>query len=339
MKAVFIVHFGGPRNLQVREVPEPAPGRGEVRIRVRAAGVNFADALMRMGMYPGAPKLPFVPGYEVAGVVDAVGAAVKAWKEGDRVLAATNYGGYSEAVVVKERQAFPIPVDKDFDSAAALAVNYITAYIALVVQANARPGESLFVHGAAGGVGVAAVQLGKLLGLAPLFGTASASKHDFLRREGVAHPIDHRTEDFEEAVRRLTGGRGVDIVMDPVGGESFKKSYRLLAPLGRLICYGFSGAAAGRTRSLLRLGWEFVSTPRFSPTDLMLENRAVFGLHLGRLTGNEKLLGDAMGRLLQWWKDEKISPVVGATFKLEEAGKAHAYLQDRKNIGKVVLVV
>ena len=269
-------------------------------------------------------------------MVDAVGAGVKAWKEGDRVMAATNYGGYSEAVVVKERQAFAIPIDKDFDSAAALPVNYLTAYLALVFQANAKPGESLLIHGAAGGVGVAALQLGKLLGLS-LFGTASASKHDFLRREGVPDPIDYRTEDFEAAVRRLTGGRGVDIVMDPVGGESFNKSYRLLAPLGRLICYGFSGAASGGTKSLWRTGWELIRTPRFSPMDMMLNNRAVFGLHVGRLAGSEKLLAEAMARLLQWWKDEKLSPVIGATFKLEEAGKAHAYLQDRKNIGKVVL--
>jgi NADPH:quinone reductase-like Zn-dependent oxidoreductase len=336
MRQVVITRLGGPEVLQVRESPDPAPGRGQVRVRVRAAGVNFADTLMRMGLYPGAPKAPFTPGYEACGVVDETGPDADGWKPGDRVIVPTNFGGYADTLVVPAAQLFRLPEGKSFEEGAALTVNYLTAYEALVEQGHLRSRGRVLVHGAAGGVGVAAAQVAKVFG-ATVFGTASASKHDFCRKHGVDRPIDYRSEDFETVIRRETGGHGVHVALDPIGGHSFRKSYRCLAPTGKLICYGFSAAAPGTRRRWLSVLWHYLRTPSFSPLALMTENRGVVGLHLGRLTGEAELLGAAMKELLDWWQAGKLSPVVGATFPLELAAKAHEYLQGRGSVGKVVL--
>jgi NADPH:quinone reductase-like Zn-dependent oxidoreductase len=296
---------------------------------------------MRMGMYPGAPAVPFVPGYEAAGVVDAVGPGLPrglALKEGDRVVVPCDYGGYSDTLIAKATDVFPIPAGKSFEEAAALTVNYLTAYLALVEQGNIQEGRRVLIHGAAGGVGIAAAQISKIYG-AEVFGTASASKHAAARKEGVDHPIDYRTEDFEEVVKRLTGGRGVHIALDPIGGAHFAKSYRSLAIGGKLIVYGFSAGATGKSRRALSLLWHWLRTPSFSPFDMMTQNRGVIGLHLGRMTGETEVLKAAMIRLAGWWTEGRIRPVVGATFPFEEAAKAHAFIQDRGNTGKVVLVI
>lgn len=336
MKQAVITRLGGPDVLELRESPDPAPGRGQVRVRVRAVGVNFADTLMRMGLYPGAPKAPFTPGYEACGVVDALGPESGGWREGDRVIVPTNFGGYTDTLVAPAGQLFRLPEGRSFEEGAALTVNYLTAYEALVEQGHLRQGGRVLVHGAAGGVGVAAAQVAKIFG-ATVFGTASASKHDFCRKHGVDRPIDYRSEDFETVIRKETSGAGVHVALDPIGGHSFRKSYRSLAPTGKLVCYGFSAAAPGTHRRWLSVLWHYLRTPSFSPLALMTENRGVVGLHLGRLTGETELLSAAMKQLLAWWEQGKLAPVVGATFPLEHAGKAHEYLQSRGSIGKIVL--
>ncbi len=339
MKAIYITRNGGPEVLELRSSPDPEPGAGQIRVRVKACGVNFADMMMRMGLYPGAPALPFVPGYEAAGVVDAVGPDLPrgvALKAGDRVVVPCNFGGYSDTLLAKATDVFPIPEGKSFEEAAALTVNYLTAYLALVEQGHLKEGRKVLIHGAAGGVGIAAAQISKIYG-AEVFGTASASKHAAARKEGVDHPIDYRTEDFEAVVKKITGGRGVDIVLDPVGGNNFARSYRCLAVGGKLIAYGFSAAAPGKSRQLLSLLWHWLRTPSFSPLDMMTSNRGVIGLHLGRMTGETEALKAAMTVLVGWWTEGRIRPVVGAVYRAEEAGKAHAFIQDRGNTGKVVL--
>jgi NADPH:quinone reductase-like Zn-dependent oxidoreductase len=341
MKAIYIARHGGPEVLELRSTPDPEPGAGEIRVRVKAAGVNFADIMMRMGMYPGAPAVPFVPGYEAAGVVDAIGPGLPrglALKDGDRVVVPCNYGGYSDTLIAKATDVFPIPAGKSFEEAAALTVNYLTAYLALVEQGNIQEGRRVLIHGAAGGVGIAAAQIAKIYG-ATVFGTASASKHAAARKEGVDHPIDYRTEDFEEVVARVTGGRGVHIALDPIGGAHFAKSYRSLAIGGKMIVYGFSAGATGKSRQVLSLLWHWLRTPSFSPFDMMTSNRGVIGLHLGRMTGETEVLKAAMIKLAGWWAEGRIRPVIGATFPFEEAAKAHAFIQDRGNTGKVVLVI
>lgn len=337
MQSVRISRFGGPETLELFESAAPRPGLGQVRVRVRAIGVNFADILMRMGLYPGAPALPFVPGYEAAGEIESAGQGSR-WKPGERVIVPTNYGGYSDTLLANDDEVFAIPNGRSFEAAAALTVNYLTAYEALIGQGGLREGQSVLIHGAAGGVGVAAAQLCRIL-RAKALGTCSASKHEFALSQGVTRCIDARAEDFEPIVRRETGGRGVDVALDPIGGDSFRKSYRCLAPGGKLILYGFSASAPGRRRSLPKVLWQYVRTPRFSSFDLMLDNRGVIGLHLGRLAGEKPRLASAMRQLVDWWEDDRISPVVGATFPLSAAAQAHAYIQNRESVGKVVLTI
>ncbi len=247
-----------------------------------------------------------------------------------------NYGGYADTLLVKATDVFPIPAGKSFEEAAAMTVNYLTAYLALIEQGNLREGRRVLIHGAAGGVGIAAAQISKIYG-AEVFGTASAAKHDAVRKEGVDHPIDYRNEDFEAVVKKVTGGRGVHVALDPIGGVNFAKSYRSLAVGGKLIVYGFSAAAPGKSRQLLSLAWHWLRTPSFSPFELMSSNRGVIGLHLGRMTGETEVLKAAPTTLVGWWTEGRIRPVVGASYPAEDAAKAHAFIQDRGNTGKVVL--
>lgn len=334
MKAVHITRFGGPQSLELREAPDPAPQAGEVVIRVKAAGINFADILMRMGLYVGAPPVPFVPGYEIAGAVDALGPGVSGLKIGDRVFAALRFKGYSEKVVCAARQVLPIPAHKSFEEAAALPVNYLTAYHALYVLGNLRPGTRVLVHTAAGGVGLAAVELARLRGAA-VIGTASGSKHSFLKEKGVAETIDYRTENFEKRVMELTSGKGVHIVLDPIGGSSFLKSYRCLAQGGLLVCYGLADQA-GKDRSVLKALWSYLTSGVLSPLHMMLKNKGVTGFHLG-LFDDDALMASEMAELYRLWSSGKIKPYVDRVFPAADAGDAHRYIQERRNIGKVLL--
>src|SRR5690349_10851384 len=250
MRAVVITEHGGPEVLQVQERPDPQVGPGEVRIAVRAAGINFADTLARTGLYPDAPKVPCVVGYEVAGEVESVGANVQSVKAGDRVVAGTRFNGQAELVTVPENMVYALPEQLSFEQGAAFPVNYATAYAGLVKMGGLKEGERVLIHAAAGGVGISATQIARNLG-AEIFGTASASKHDAIRAQGVDHPIDYRSRDFEAEVMRITGGEGVDVAFDALGPTSFRKDYRLLRQGGRLIMYGLSEASGEKGRDLV----------------------------------------------------------------------------------------
>ena len=337
MKQVWIPKIGEPEVLELREAPDPEPGPGEVRIRVEASGINFADILARMGLYPDSPKLPAVVGYEVAGVVDRFGDGVEGVREGDRVLATTRFGGYSDAVCVPQPAALPIPDSLDFQAAAAIPVNYLTAWLMLVRLGHVRKGEAVLVHACAGGVGLAAVQICRHFG-AEVIGTASASKHQRLREAGVSACIDYRTQDFLTEVRRLTGGRGVNIALDAVGGESFRRSYRALAPLGRLFIFGASSVAPGTKRNMFAALSQLWKMPSFKPMQLMSHNKGVYGVNLGHLWSRADELAAMMGEILALVADGAFKPVVDRAFPLADAAAAHRYIQDRKNFGKVDLV-
>jgi len=336
MRQVVIPRHGRPDVLEVREAPDPTPGEGEVRIAVRTAGVNFADVLARMGLYPDAPKPPVVVGYEVAGVVDLVGAGVTRVHPGDRVMALTRFGGYATRVVAPAGLVFPVPDGVSDAEAAALPVNYLTALVALYKIANVAAGETVLIHGAAGGVGIAATQLAHLR-RATIIGTASAAKHDALRAFGVRHAIDYRVADVAREVMAFTEGRGVDVVLDPIGGRSFATSYRLLAPLGRLVLYGVSAVAPGERRNWWQVARAVIAMPAFRPLSLMAHNRGVFGLNLGHLWGEQRQLGAGMQMLLQELESGRLRPVIAKTFPLERADEAHRFLQSRVSVGKVVL--
>lgn len=335
MRQVWIPKIGGPEVLEVREAPDPEAKAGELRIRVKAAGINFADLMARQGLYPDAPKLPAVVGYEVAGVIDQAGAGTQ-FRPGDRVGAIIRFGGYSDTVVVPQEFAFIIPSKLSFEEAAAIPVNYLTAWLMLIHQGNLQKGDKVLLHAAAGGVGQAALQICKWRG-AEVFGTASASKHARLHELGVKHCIDYHEQDFETEVKRITQGKGVEMVLDAVGGESYRKSYRCLAALGKLMMFGassFSSSDRRRVLSVLRGLW---GMPSFKPIALMNKNRGVMGFNLGHLWDRKELLAKSTAEILALIEAGTFHPLVDRSFPFEKAGEAHAYLHAHKNFGKVLL--
>ena len=339
MRQIWIPRPGPPEVLELREAIDPLPGRGEVRIRVEAAGINFADIMGRMGIYPDLPRMPVVPGYEVAGRIDAVGEDVGLDWIGRDVLALTRFGGYADVVCVPEHQAFVRPPEMSADEGAALPVNYLTAYLLIEVMGGLGSSESVLIHSAGGGVGIAAIQLARRIG-ARIIGTASARKHDFLKSIGVDHCIDYTCEDFEQRVRKLTQGVGVELVIDAVGGTSFKKSFRALAPTGRLGMFGVSASVTSKKRSRMAFLGTALSIPwfRFNPLVLMNQTKGVFGVNLGHLWQESQRISAWMEVLLEYYRLSVIRPVIAAKFPFTEAADAHEYVQDRKNIGKVLLL-
>lgn len=336
MRQAVIPRHGPPDVFDIRESPDPSPASGEIRIRVRAAGINFADILARLGLYPDAPQPPVVVGYEVAGHIEGVGRDVTGFSDGDRVVAVTRFGGYADTVVVPASQVFHFPDELSDAEAAAVPVTYVTAAMALYRMAALAPNETVLVHNAGGGVGLAATQLARLR-RATVIGTASAFKHDALRSFGVEHTIDYRHADVAAEVRKITRGRGVDVILDPIGGRSFMTSYRMLAPLGRLIIFGLSSAAPFERRSTWRAFRAWMATPRFDPMSLINRNRGVFGLHIGHLWEERRQLATIMDMLVQELHAGRIVPIVSRTFPLERVADAHRFIQSRQNIGKVIL--
>jgi len=342
MRAVVLTGHGGPEVLQVQERPDPQVGEGEVRIAVRAAGINFADTLARVGLYPDAPKPPSVLGYEVAGEIESVGEGVDSVKVGDRVVAGTRFGGQAELVTVPAAQALPLPDRLSFEQGAAIPVNYVTAYCGLIVMGGLKRGERALIHAAAGGVGTAAVQIAHRRG-AEVFGTASASKHDAIRELGVAHAIDYRNQDFAEEVRRITDGVGIDVAFDAQGPTSFRKDYRLLRPGGRLIMYGLSEASPEGGRSIPKLigsllRMPLATMPWWKSLQMMGENKGVFGLNMLSWWDAEHDIDRIIGPMLEEIESGGLEPVVAESFPFERAGEAHRFIGERRNIGKVVLV-
>ncbi len=336
MRQVWMTRKGGPEVLEVRESPDPVAGPGQVRIRVKAAGLNFAEIMARMGLYPDAPKPPTVLGYEVAGEVDQVGAGAP-FEVGARVIALTRFGGHSDKVVVPVSQVAAIPAALSWEKAAAIPVNYATAWLMLIHLGNLRAGETVLVHAAAGGVGQAALQICKWKG-ATVIGTASPSKHARLRELGVAHCIDYTSQDFEPEVMRLTNGKGVDVVLDAVGGKSFAKSYRVLGSLGRLFMFGGSAFAPGKGVNPFALIKAFFGMPKFKPFQMMEVNKAVFGVNLGHLWDKTAELQLMLREILAKVEDGTFDPVVDQVFTFAEAAKAHERIKGRHNFGKVVLI-
>ncbi|MGI9038899.1 MAG: synaptic vesicle VAT-1 family membrane protein [Gemmatimonadota bacterium] len=339
MQQIVIPRHGAPDVLEVRESPDPRPGPAEVRVRVEAVGVNFADIMARMGLYPDAPPLPAVPGFEAAGVIDAVGAGVPVERIGTPVVALTTSGAYSDVLCLPATQVFGRPAGMSAVDGAALPVVYLTAYVALRVMGSLNEGERVLVHNAGGGVGLAAIDICRLSG-ATVYGTASAWKHDALRARGVEHCIDYRTEDFETELRRLTDQEGVHVVLDPLGGKSWKKSYRCLCPTGRLVIFGLSAGAPGKTRRWRDTLTSLAGIPWFSlnPLRLLGDSRAVVGVNLQKINARPDDAAAWTGELLRWYEAGDIRPEVDRTFTFAEAAEAHGYIQDRKNFGKVVLV-
>jgi NADPH:quinone reductase-like Zn-dependent oxidoreductase len=341
VKALVQTGNGGYDVLQVQERPDPPVGPGEIRIEVKAAGVNFADTMARLGLYPDAPKPPCTMGYEVAGLVESVGEGVTAYAVGDRVLAGTRFGGQAELVTVPTNQAQSLPERLSFEQGAAFPVNYGTAYAALILMGGLRQGDRVLIHAAAGGVGTAATQVARNVG-AEIFGTASAAKHEAIRAQGVTHPIDYRSSDFEVEAMRLSGGEGVDLVIDALGPTSFRKDYRLLRPGGRLVMYGLSEVAGERGRDIPALlrglaKMPLATIPWWKSLALMNENKGIFGLNMLKWWDREGNLDRLVEPLMADLRAGRLEPVVAEAFPFERAGEAHKLIEERRNVGKVVL--
>jgi NADPH2:quinone reductase len=303
MRAIVLRETGGPDELEVAEVPDPEPGEGEVVLQVRAAGINFADVLVRQGRYPQPPELPTIPGSEVAGEVD-----------GRRVMALPSGGGYAEKVAVDERLLVPLPDGASFEEGAGFVLTFLTAWIPLTRQVRVGEGSVVLVHAGSGGVGSAAIQLAKHLGAEVVATASTEEKRRVALEQGADQAVGY--DEFAEKVR-------ADVVLDPVGGEIFTQSFGVLKPLGTVVALGFAGG-----------WWE-----PMDPAPLVGRNLGMQGFYLGRLMRHDpELVRDAIGEVLELWSSGVVKPLIGATFPLEDAAEAHALIEARRHVGKVVLV-
>lgn len=335
-KTLVLTGFGGYDKMKVEQRPIPKPGKGQVVINVKASGINFAELMCRQGTYTRIPKLPAVLGLECSGVVDNIGEGVQNVKKGQRVLCASDFGLWTEYALTSEENCFPIPDAMTFEDAAALFVNYVTAHMMLFDFGNLRRGKSVLVHMAAGGVGIAATQLCRTIPDVTVFGTASASKHDAIRKNGVTHPIDYRTKDYAQEIRNISP-KGVDIVLDPLNGADAVKGYGLLKPMGKIVHFGAANVVSGPTRSLWNLAKVYFATKNYSPLFMLSDNKAACGYHLGHLVDEPELLKPVIEELSEMYRDGKIKPIIDSVWSFEEIGPAMARMHDRQNIGKVII--
>ena len=341
MRAIVILRHGPPEVFEEREIEDRRLTPLDVRIEVAAAGVNFADVMGRVGLYPDAPPLPYAPGYELAGTVVEAGArAVERLPPGTRVMATTRFGAYADRVRVPEHAVVALEDHVPFDVAAGTPVNYLTAWLALVRMGAVQAGERVLVHGGAGGVGLAVLDLARERGIELHATSSSPAKRERLEGLGVAATFDAGAPDFEVACRRATRGRGYDLILDPQGPESFQRSLRQLAPLGRLVCFGFASLVTGPRRRLWHAVTSVLKTAKVNPITLMNQNAGVLGLNLAHLFGERDLQREAMQRLGGMLAEGTIHPHLDRTFPLDAAGAAgaHTWLHERRNFGKVVLV-
>jgi NADPH:quinone reductase-like Zn-dependent oxidoreductase len=330
MRTVVITKHGGPDVLRVQERPDPPLGPGEVRIGVAAAGVNFADVMARMGLYPDAPKPPCVIGYEVAGTILELGEGVSSFVNGQRVFAGTMFGGYASQVVVPANDVVALPDGLSFEQGAAIPVNYATAWAGLVGYGNLQPGERVLIHSAGGGVGIAATQIAKRHG-AEVYGTASPGKHAQCKGFGVDHALDYTAPGWERGLPPF------DVILDAVGGKSFRRSYSQLSPGGRLIAFGASAVVSGQRRNLVTALRAVAQMPRFNMIKQMADSKAVVGLNMLTLWKDRGTLEPWIAPLLDMLGNGTIEPVVAGDFSFEEAGAAQSMITERRNVGKVVL--
>jgi len=322
MKAVVCKEFGPPDSLRVEELPSPRAGPGEAVISVKAASVNFPDVLIIQNKYQFKPPLPFSPGSELAGVVKEVGAGVAGFKPGDKVIAFTTYGAFAEEVKTEAARLLPLPEGMDFVAGAAFLLTYATSDHALRDRGALRAGETLLVLGAAGGVGLAAIEIGKALGARVIACASSEDKLAVCREHGADATINYATEDLRERIKALTDGRGVDVVYDPVGGPYSEPAFRSLAWRGRLLVVGF---AAG-------------DIPKLPLNLMLLKGAAVVGVFWGDFARREpKQFADSVRQLGEWYRQGKLRPHVSQTFPLEKAADALNLMAARQVKGKVVL--
>lgn len=337
-RALVLTGYGGydKVKLQVKTQGKPQPKGGEVLVRVKACGLNFAELLGRQGLYELLPSPPVIMGMEGSGVIEAVGEDVKDRKVGDRVIVLSRSGVWQEVTMVPASHTFLMPEQMSFEEGAAIPVNYVTAYMMLFEMANVRPGKSVLIHMAAGGVGIAVTQLCQTVQDVTVFGTASAAKHETIVQGGVTHPIDYRTKDYVEEIRKISP-KGVDVVLDPLGGTDTQKGYSLLKPMGTLIVFGAANCVTGQKKNLLAMAKTWYNQLSITTQKLMQANKAICGFHLGYIS-DDQLIIRTMATLLELYNQGKIKPRIDSSYHFEEVGDAMRRMHERHNIGKVILL-
>ena len=336
MKAIALIKTGDAVSaFEVREIAKPQPQKGEVLIKVAAFGLNFADVMARRGMYREAPPLPAILGYDVAGIIEAIGENVDTLKIGDRVTAMTRFGGYAEYAVTNASGVAVIPGNIDNATATAMTTQYCTAYYAAAVMVNLFEGDKVLIQSGAGGVGTALVQFAKYK-QCEIFATAgNDTKLTYLSSLGVHHPINYTTQDFEKEINKLTDGKGVDVIFDAVGGKSVKKGFRSLASGGRIVCYGAADMSDKNIMGKLKTGLDFGF---YHPGMLIGSSKAILGLNMLRIADNKpSMLKRCLQEVVQLTGLGVFAPKLGKTFNASDIAAAHDYLEKRKSIGKVVV--
>ena len=322
MRAITVDRWMEPAELRVSEIPEPEAGPGTLQVEVRAAGCNFFDILIVRGQYQVKPAFPFTPGGEISGVVREVGEGIEGFAVGDRILAGTQIGGFAELAVVPASNAYHLPDGMSFEEGAALPIVYPTSYAALIFRASLQAGETLLVHAASGGVGSAALQIGKALGARVIATVGGAEKAEIARELGADEVIDYREADFVARVKEITDGSGADVICDSVGGDVFDRSLKCIAWNGRLVVVGF---ASGRI-------------PELKANRILLKNIAVTGVHWGAYLDNEpERVPETFAGLFALYRDGRIKPLIYGTYALEDLSSALAELASRKTHGKLII--
>jgi len=336
MKAIFLVKNGSAASaFEFREIPVPIPQPGQVLIKVEAFGLNFADIMARNGMYKEAPPMPCVLGYDVAGTVASVGVSVTNVKKGDRVTAMTRFGGYAEYALPDSRATAIIPDNIDATTATAMTTQFCTAYFAAAEMVNLHPGDKVLIQSGAGGVGTALIQFAKYK-QCEIFSTAgSAEKLEHLKSAGVHHAINYTTQDFEKEIQQITGGKGVDVIFDAVGGKSVKKGFRSLAAGGRIVCYGAADMndknILGKIKAALGFGF-------YHPVMLMMPSKGMIGINMLRVADSHpETLQRCLAAVVQLTAEGIFKPAIGKVFPATEIAAAHEYLEGRKSMGKVAV--
>jgi NADPH:quinone reductase-like Zn-dependent oxidoreductase len=335
MKKVVYTKIGGPYSIEIHDFEPVGLKPNEVMVKVHRAGINFADLMMRQGLYGSNPDFPFTPGYEVSGEIIELGEGVERLEVGQRVIVMTGFGGYSEQVVASTNRVIPSPNSISYDAAATLGVTYGTAYHMLAHLGNMSEGESVLIHHAAGGVGTAAVQICQAYGVTNIIGTASSSKKEFVESLGMRF-VDRDSEDFVRVCKDATDGKGVHHALDPVGGKHLMRSYKALRNGGKLYSFGASAAVSGPKRNYFSAFNMWRNTPKFNPLIMMKSNKAIFGVHMGKMD-DSAVFETHMMELAKMLQQGKIEPIIDSVWRFEEVADAQQHMHDRKNRGKVLL--
>lgn len=340
MKAIPILAAGPAETLKIMDFPDPKIKEDEVLIEVKAFGLNFADLMARKGQYPDAPPMPFVPGYEVSGTVKQVGTMVVDFKEGDRVLSLTNFGGYAGLAAANHRACFHLPENMSFAEGASIPVNFVTAYHCINQTGTLVPGTKILIQAAAGGVGMAAIQFARLEGC-EIFGTAgSAAKLELIKGLGVDHPINYLTSDFETEVMKITNNQGIDLILDSMAGSNIKKSLNILRAHGRVVAFGASAFSDRGGLKAIKLIPEFISMMTLNTINLLSQSKGLYGVNMLKVAQERPdLLNLFLKEILKLFKENKLKTFVTKEYPWEQTAQAHKDMESRKTTGKVILTI